>query len=125
MAEPLDPGEKGLAARTRERAQRLGAEARDRLAHRRTEGGPIDLLARIWERDHENFGSVLGSAVAFRLFLFLFALTMIFGESKPEGETKMLRSVQDTAIFPLATPSIASPGAMMGVPLRVEISSPL
>ena len=51
MAEPLDPGEKGLVTRTRERAQRLGVEARDRLADRRTEGGPIDLLARIWERD--------------------------------------------------------------------------
>ena len=39
---------------------------------------------------------------------------------QPEGETEMLQSVQDTAIFPLATPSIASPGAMMAVVLLTE-----
>ena len=58
--------------------------------------------------------------IAGGIVLFLFALTMIFGESKPEGETKMLSSLQDTAIFPLATPSIASPGAMMAVVLLTE-----
>lgn len=58
--------------------------------------------------------------IAGGLVLFLFALTMIFGESKPEGEMKMARSVQDTAIFPLATPSIASPGAMMAIVLLTE-----
>ena len=55
--------------------------------------------------------------------LFLFALNMIFGESKPEGETRLLRSVKDTAVFPLATPSIASPGAMMAVVLLTENQS--
>ncbi len=54
------------------------------------------------------------------LILFLFALTMIFGESKPEGEIKLARSVHDIAVFPLATPSIASPGAMMAVVLLTE-----
>ncbi len=58
--------------------------------------------------------------IAGGLILFLFALTMIFGESKPEGETKLVRSAQDTAIFPLATPSIASPGAMMAVVLLTD-----
>lgn len=58
--------------------------------------------------------------IAGGIVLFLFALTMIFGESKPENETKMLRTVQDTAVFPLATPSIASPGAMMAVVLLTE-----
>lgn len=61
--------------------------------------------------------------IAGGIVLFLFALTMIFGESKPEGETQMVRSVQDTAIFPLATPSIASPGAMMAVVLLTENQS--
>ena len=60
--------------------------------------------------------------IAGGLILFLFALTMIFGESKPEGESKVARSAQDTAIFPLATPSIASPGAMMAVVLLTENS---
>ena len=63
---------------------------------------------------------LLAFQIAGGIVLFLFALTMIFGESKPDNETKMLRSVQDTAIFPLATPSIASPGAMMAVVLLTE-----
>ena len=58
--------------------------------------------------------------IAGGIVLFLFALTMIFGESKPDEETKMLRSINDTAVFPLATPSIASPGAMMAVVLLTE-----
>ena len=58
--------------------------------------------------------------IAGGIVLFLFALTMIFGESKPEEETKMLRSANDIAVFPLATPSIASPGAMMAVVILTE-----
>jgi multiple antibiotic resistance protein len=52
--------------------------------------------------------------------LFLFALTMIFGESKPEAEADDIRKSHDVAIFPLATPSIASPGAMMAVVLMTQ-----
>ena len=61
--------------------------------------------------------------IAGGLILFLFALTMIFGEGKPEGEMRMARSVKETAVFPLATPSIASPGAMMAVVLLTENAS--
>lgn len=64
--------------------------------------------------------SLTSFQIAGSLVLFLFALTMIFGESKPDGESRMARSAQDTAIFPLATPSIASPGAMMAVVLLTE-----
>lgn len=76
----------------------------------------------------ELFLSAMGvPLVAFQiaggLVLFLFALSMIFGESKPEGEMKIARTVHDTAIFPLATPSIASPGAMMAVVLLTKNSS--
>jgi multiple antibiotic resistance protein len=56
------------------------------------------------------------------IVLFLFALTMIFGESKPEEEVKMASADQDTAIFPLAVPSIASPGAMLAAVLLTENS---
>ena len=63
---------------------------------------------------------LLAFQIAGGIVLFLFALTMIFGESKPEGEAKLVRSLQDTAIFPLATPSIASPGAMMAAVLLTE-----
>lgn len=53
--------------------------------------------------------------VAGGIVLFLFALTMIFGESKPEEEVNIVRCGKETAVFPLAIPSIASPGAMMAV----------
>lgn len=51
--------------------------------------------------------------VAGGVVLFLFALTMIFGESKPDEEMKLVKSGTETAVFPLAIPSIASPGAML------------
>ena len=47
--------------------------------------------------------------IAGGIVLFLFALTMLFGESKPDEEVKMAGGVNDTAIFPLAVPLIASP----------------
>lgn len=57
------------------------------------------------------------------IVLFLFALTMIFGESKPDEEIKLLASDhRETAIFPLAVPSIASPGAMLAAVLLTENS---
>ncbi|WP_413698930.1 MarC family protein [Psychromonas sp. KJ10-10] len=57
------------------------------------------------------------------IVLFLFALNMIFGDSKPEEEIKSLQvSHKDTAIFPLAVPSIASPGAMLGAVLLTKNS---
>ena len=61
---------------------------------------------------------------AFQIFggavLFLFALTMIFGESKPEQEVKLATSSSETAIFPLAVPSIAGPGAILAAVLQTE-----
>ena len=51
--------------------------------------------------------------IAGGIVLFLFALTMIFGEGKARSELRMAKSVTETAIFPLAVPSIASPGAML------------
>lgn len=52
--------------------------------------------------------------------LFLFALSMIFGESKPEQEVKLATAGSETAIFPLAVPSIAGPGAMLAAVLLTE-----
>lgn len=54
--------------------------------------------------------------IAGNIVLFLFALTMIFGESKLEEDQKLLRSSDlERAVYPLAIPSIASPGAMLTV----------
>ena len=58
--------------------------------------------------------------IAGGLVLLLFALTMIFGESKPDAELKMVEKASETAIFPLAIPSIASPGAMLAAVLLTE-----
>ncbi|MGR8947453.1 MAG: MarC family protein [Gammaproteobacteria bacterium] len=58
--------------------------------------------------------------VAGGVVLFIFALSMIFGESKPEEEIRMVRKYQDTAVFPLAIPSIAGPGAILAVVLLTE-----
>jgi membrane protein, MarC family len=58
--------------------------------------------------------------IAGGIILFLFALTMIFGESKPEEEIKMAANANETAIFPLAVPSIASPGAILAAVLMTE-----
>ncbi len=72
--------------------------------------------------------SLLSFQVAGGIILFLFALTMIFGESKPDTDIGSVESgietVVDTrpspAIFPLAVPSLASPGAMLAIVLLTD-----
>ena len=54
------------------------------------------------------------------LILLLFALDMIFGDSKPEAELQLVRNANETAIFPLAIPSIAGPGAILAVVLLTD-----
>lgn len=58
--------------------------------------------------------------IAGGIVLFLFALTMIFGESKPEEELHEINKESDKSIFPLAIPSIASPGAMIAAVMLTE-----
>ena len=54
------------------------------------------------------------------VILFLFALTMIFGSGKPESEKHLIKDYKHVTIFPVAIPSIASPGAIMAVVLMTE-----
>lgn len=59
------------------------------------------------------------------LVLLLFALSMIFGEGKPAQETKLgedlgRSELANLAVYPLAIPSIASPGAMMAVVMLTD-----
>jgi len=65
--------------------------------------------------------------VAGGIILFLFALTMIFGESKQvveqhEAEEELERPANrpNPAIFPLAVPSLASPGAMLAIVILTD-----
>ncbi|WP_445381197.1 MarC family protein [Robiginitalea sp. IMCC43444] len=54
------------------------------------------------------------------VILFLFALTMIFGDGKPEREKSQITDYKHVTIFPVAIPSIASPGAIMAVVLMTD-----
>ena len=61
----------------------------------------------------EGIGLRLGAfQIAGGIILFLFALSMIFGETKAASEIKEAENEDlSGAVFPLAIPSIASPGA--------------
>jgi multiple antibiotic resistance protein len=61
--------------------------------------------------------------IAGGVVLLLFALTMIFGESKPDEEIKLIDNAMEKAVYPLAIPSIASPGAMLGAVLLTKNDS--
>ncbi|MBR9846956.1 MAG: MarC family protein [Algicola sp.] len=54
------------------------------------------------------------------VILFLFALTMIFGEGKPASEKHLINDYKHVTIFPVAIPSIASPGAIMAAVLLTD-----
>ncbi len=60
--------------------------------------------------------------IAGGIVLLLFALTMVFGESKPNEEISKINNHSEKAIFPLAIPSIASPGAMIAAVMLTENS---
>ena len=64
--------------------------------------------------------SLTAFQIAGGIVLFLFALTMIFGESKPGEEMKLINAHKEAAVFPLAVPSIASPGAMLAAVLLTD-----
>ena len=71
----------------------------------------------------EGLGLRLGAfQVAGGIVLFRFALSMIFGESKPETEIAEVEreGALAGAVFPLAMPSIASPGAMLAVVILTD-----
>lgn len=54
------------------------------------------------------------------VILFLFSLTMVFGEGKPEEEKHLIKDYGHVTVFPIAIPSIASPGAIMAVVLLTD-----
>ena len=59
--------------------------------------------------------------IAGGIVLFLFATTMIFGDGKPATEQKQFDgNISHLAVFPLAIPSLASPGAMLSVVMLTD-----
>ena len=59
--------------------------------------------------------------IAGGIVLFLFAITMIFGDGKPAAESRQIEGdISHLAVFPLAIPSLASPGAMLAVVMLTD-----
>lgn len=58
--------------------------------------------------------------IAGGMVLFLFALTLILGEPKHERDLAARSDIGQAAVFPVAIPSIASPGAMLTATLLAE-----
>jgi MarC family membrane protein len=58
--------------------------------------------------------------VAGGIILFLFGLQMLFGRMDAEAKAGVPEAGRDLAVFPLAVPSIAGPGAMMAVILLTD-----
>ena len=54
------------------------------------------------------------------VILFLFSLTMVFGHGEAHGESQTVPNHEHVTIFPIAMPSIASPGAIMAVVLLTD-----
>lgn len=60
--------------------------------------------------------------IAGGILLFLFGVQMVFGDAAPPPDQKP-EAGHDLAVFPLALPSIASPGAIMAAVLLTENST--
>lgn len=67
----------GLVARLKARGQDQAERFTDWVERRRVERIPVDLAVQYYERDRDSFASVLGAAVALRLFLFFIPLVLL------------------------------------------------
>ncbi len=85
-------------ARARARGQAIAEQAEGWVDLRRREVLPIDLAATYYERDRDAFASVLGAAIALRLFLFLVpAVTTAVGLVLLISGSEAVRSLADQA----------------------------
>jgi hypothetical protein len=72
MADPVgDPRDRRTG-----RAAEMRASLEGSLAERRARWGAVETAAQVVERDRDAAGTLLGSALAMRLFLFLVPLTL-------------------------------------------------
>lgn len=104
--------------------QSVPAELHKRFALRAVAIAVVVLLAFLFGGQFllEALGLRLGSfQIAGGIVLFLFAMTMVFGDSKPSAEIEEAeRDHLSGAVFPLAIPSIASPGAMLAIVILTD-----
>jgi membrane protein len=73
----MDKGSSGRTERAKERATELAESASSLLEEARARLRPVDVAVRIYERDKEAAGTLLGSALALRLFLFFVPLVLL------------------------------------------------
>jgi multiple antibiotic resistance protein len=99
----------------------LGAAQRRRIAWRATLYAAVILIVAV------IIGQIILDAIGVRLLslqvaggiiLFLFGLQMLFGSA--DRETGPHEKGRDLAVFPLAVPTIAGPGAIMAVILLTD-----
>lgn len=64
--------------------------------------------------------SLVSFRIAGGIVLLLFALTMVFGTPKSTREIEDAPDDMQSAVFPIAIPSIASPGAMLAIVLLTD-----
>ncbi len=67
----------GRVARLRTRGQAVADRASSWVEDRRGEVMPVDLAVQFYERDRDSFASVLGAAIALRLFLFFVPVVLL------------------------------------------------
>ena len=58
--------------------------------------------------------------IAGGIVLFIFAISMIFGAGKPDDEIAQIGKGHDLAAYPLAIPSIASPGTILATIMMTD-----
>jgi uncharacterized BrkB/YihY/UPF0761 family membrane protein len=75
--EPGADAKQGLVRRVRATGEQRAAQAKDWVERRRTEAMPVDLAVQYYERDRDSFASVLGAAIALRLFLFIVPTVLV------------------------------------------------
>lgn len=65
--------------------------------------------------------SLVSFRIAGGIVLFIFALTMVFGPPKPVTDMESVENTaHQSAVFPIAIPSLASPGAMLAIVLLTD-----
>ena len=87
-------------ARLRQQAVDLSARTATQIEHRRQDLLPVDLAVLYYERDREALASVLGSAVALRLYLFIIsAMIMTVGfASTVLGKDRVDQMLSDATV---------------------------
>jgi len=76
-SDDVPAGRPGVVARVKGWGEERAERGTNWLERRRVEQVPVDLAVQYYERDRDSFASVLGAAVALRLFLFFIPVVVV------------------------------------------------